>query len=616
MYLEILFKMRVLALNFDITLFRIFLFSVSYSLLFMFIIMFFKQKSVKRLIFILSFFIAFLYFNQEIYNSFVEGFYSLTVVGDFTAGLSFFSDYITAFKFGHIFYFLPLIILIVLNRFKLISFDVEYCALKQPLIYLILGFLIFFFSLQTIDETIDESSEVILYTDMDLYTYMYNSQDALKKFGLLTYTQRDFFSLFRTDPLSESEYDVLITDFLATKDSIGEHEENVYSDLFKNKNLILIMAESLDTFAINEELTPNLFALKRDYAYFDNYYSPLYYRSTADTEFLVQTSMYPNKNVTLSMSAYIDNTFPNTLPKLFEEKGYSTYSFHNYIDYFYPRSDFHLNALGYDSYFGPSEMGMVVERSENDIIFNHDWQSDLDMMIAATPEFINDSRFFVNMITVSGHFKYAADHEIASKNASIVEQYQIDHEIEFNEQIFYYLAANIEFDLALGHLFEQLSINNRLDDTVVVIFGDHYAYGVDNDAIWEYDTVKDDNSDMDLHNVPLIIYSNSTEMTSHISNYMSSIDMMPTLSNLFNLDLEYNKVFGSDALENFDNFVRFADMSFVSNSYSYDSLSEEYISSNPEVYDRDYLIMLNNTIINDYKYNLLILDYDYFKKED
>ena len=71
--------------------------------------MFFKEKAVKRMIYILLLFITALYFNQEIYHSFVEGFYSIAVVGDVTAALSFFGDYLQAFKFIHIFYLLPVI---------------------------------------------------------------------------------------------------------------------------------------------------------------------------------------------------------------------------------------------------------------------------------------------------------------------------------------------------------------------------------------------------------------------------------------------------------------------------------------------------------------------------
>ncbi len=624
-YLEILFKIRILTIDFDMNLFRVILFSLSYSILIMFFTSFFKEKAVKRMIFTLIIIITFLYINQEIYNSFVEGFYSIAVAGDFTLGLSFFSDYLQSFRFCHIFYIIPIITLYFLNKYKLISFNVEYCTLKQPLIVLILGFLTFFISLQTIDETVEgANNNMITYSDMDLYTYMYNSQDALKKFGLLTYTQRDFFSLFRTNPLSKSEYEVLLDDYFENQDP---HYYNSYSRIFANKNLILIMAESLDTFAISEELTPNLYNIYHNYAYFENFYSPLYYRSTADSEFLVQTSLYPDKNVTLSMDAYSDNTFPYTLPRMFSKKGYVTYSFHNYTDYFYPRTKFHTQTLGYDAYYGSEGLGMLDNPAPNEIIFNHEWQSDLEMMEKSLnchtySEFENctsildgDDNFFLNYVTVSGHFEYSSNHEIAVKNADLVTQYEIDKGIDLPDDIFYYLAANIELDKAIGYLFNELDRTDHLDDTVIMIFGDHYPYGIDKEEIWAYDDIIEDGSDMDIHNIPLLVYSNSYILNGTIDNYMSTIDVMPTISNLFGLPIDYAKVFGADALGTEDNIVRFADMSFVSKWFNYDSLSEEYTIINEHV-TPEYLSEINYKIINDYKYNLLVLQYDYFKDDD
>jgi len=623
-YLEIVFKIRVLTIAFDMNLFRVILFSLSYSVLTMFFISYFKSKTVKIIIFSFTIIISFLYINQEIYNSFVEGFYSITVAGDFTMGLSFLNDYLFAFRFWHIFYIIPVSSLYFLNKYKIIDFNVEYITLKQPLIVLMLGFLTFFLSLQTIDEAVEGSENMVTYSDMDLYTYMYNSQDALKKFGLLTYTQRDFFSLFRENPLSESEYEILLDDFFENRDP---HYYNAYSRIFSDQNFILIMAESLDTFAINEELTPNLYNLKTNYAYFENFYSPLYYRSTADSEFLVQTSLYPDKNVTLSMAAYTDNIFPYTLPKMFSNKGYVTYSFHNYTDYFYPRTEFHTKALGYDAYYGSEALGMLDNPEENQIIFNHIWQSDLELMEKSLDchtysEFENcvnildgEENFFLNYVTVSGHFKYSSDHEVAILNADRVAQYEIDNGIELDEKIFYYLAANIELDKAIGYLLTELERTNHSDDTVIMIFGDHYAYGIDKETIWEYDDIKEDGSDMDIHNVPMLIYSKSYLLNGVIDNYMSTIDVMPTISNLFGLTFDYTKVFGNDALGNPDNVVRFADMSFVSEYFSYESLSEQYTIID-EYVTPEYLKAMNNKIINDYNYNLLVLQYDYFREDE
>jgi len=611
-YFEILFKIRVLRFEFDGNLFRILVFSLSYTFLFLFLIKFFRKRAAKNLFFALMFVVALMYFNQEIYKSFVEGFYSLSIAGDFTLGLSFFSDYINALMFTHILYFLPVITLYFLKRYNLVSFEISYVQLKTPLLFLGGFGLIFFAGLQTIDEEVDSSIADIVYSDMDLYTYMYNSQDALKKFGLLTYSQRDFFSIFRTDPLTESEYKILLDNFFENR---NEHYSNTYSRLFKDKNFILITAESLDTFAIHEDLTPNLYNLKTNYGYFENYYSPLYYRSTADTEFLVQTSTYPDKNVTLSMESYLDNTFPDTLPRMFSEAGYNTYSFHNYTDYFYPRGDFHRYGLGYDVYYGSEELDMLDNPEEGQIINNHIWQSDLELMEKAIPKFIHSDKFFVNMLTVSGHFRYNSSHEIAQKHEDTVRQYEIDNDMTFPSEIFWYLAAHIELDQAIGLLLDELEAAEKMDDTVIMIFGDHYAYGIDEETIWEYDDVKENYDDKDIHNVPMIVVSDSSMFDQTIPNYMSSIDILPTVSNLFGLDLDYKHVFGNDALSKDEHIVRFADMSFVAEDYSYDSLSEEYNIVDDSV-TPEYLLSLHHKMINEYMYNVLVLQYDYFKEDE
>jgi phosphoglycerol transferase MdoB-like AlkP superfamily enzyme len=153
-----------------------------------------------------------------------------------------------------------------------------------------------------------------------------------------------------------------------------------------------------------------------------------------------------------------------------------------------------------------------------------------------------------------------------------------------------------------------------LGDTVIVIFGDHYAYGVDNNTIWEYDDMKIDKDDMDIHNVPLMIYSGSSLLSGFVDNYMSSIDFIPTISNLFDLPLDYRLVFGNDALADKENIVRFADLSFISSTFSYESLPE--VMSLSENVNPEYIKYLSNKFINDYTYNLLVLNYDYFRNEE
>ncbi|MCF7926663.1 MAG: LTA synthase family protein [Candidatus Izimaplasma sp.] len=486
-----------------------------------------------------------------------------------------------------------------------------------------------FISLQTIDQNVElknsdetesisdiaKTLQLISYSDRDLYTYMYNSSEALKKFGLITYTQRDFFTLFRSDPLTQDAYEILLDDYYKNK---YDHNNNIYTDIFEDKNLILIMAESLDTFAINKVLTPNLWYLKENYGYFENFYAPLYYRSTADSEFLVQTSMFPDKNVTLSMETYLDNEFPNTLPKLFQEQGYSTYSFHNYTDYFYPRSQFHINTLGYNQYWGSEELGLSSNFEEDSIIFNHTWESDFEMMELAVEKFIYDDRFFVNMLTVSGHFPYNDSHEMAKEEyLTRVDNYfdSLEDPVEVDESIKYYLAVTMEFDKAIGYLMDRLDETNRLKDTVIMIFGDHYAYGLDNKDIWDYtNKYKPDDDMMNIHKVPFLLINEDPLLKGTTSNYMSTIDILPTVSNLFGLDANMKLFYGSDALSSRRNIIRFANGSFLSKDFKYNALSEEYTVFNNLV-TKQYISEINRNFMNDYMYNLLTLKYDYYDKE-
>jgi phosphoglycerol transferase MdoB-like AlkP superfamily enzyme len=626
LYLEVLFKVRVLAFDWNTDLIRVSLFSASYSILLLFMLKFFQQKTVKIALSIGSILITFLYFNQEIYSSFVEGFYSFSVVGDVGHAFAFLEDYFKAIRIGDFLYLVPFSSMIYLTRKKPKLFDISYSKTIHPLYFLLMFFVSFTIARMTISSDVIQSdsneipniktASLMSYSDQDLYTYVFNAHEALKKFGVLTYTQRDFANLFYEDPLSQDAYEVLIKNYLSQQPS---HLLNAYSNTFEDMNLILIQAESLDTYAINEELTPTLYDLKQNYAYFENFYAPLYYRSTADTEFMVQTSMFPNKNVSLSMESYLDNTFTNTLPNLFREKGYDTLSFHDYMDYFYPRGDFHRNTLDYDEYYGSVELGMTEKFDPDKLIVNHHWLSDYEMMRLTIPMFIEKDHFFVNYITVSGHFPYEQTHEMAKEEYVEATRDYLDNLAEpfdYSDELLYYMAVNMEFDKALAYLLQQLQEAGKDDNTVIIIYGDHYAYGVDKEDIWKIDsTNKIPGDELAIHNVPLLLVSPRGLQNDTYSQYISTIDLMPTIANLFGLNMDYKAAFGRDAFQDGTTVVRFADGSFLSKHFRYDSLQEQ-ITLYDNQFTEEYVRMLQQEYLNEYLYNVLILDYDYFGNEN
>ena len=609
---EVIFKWRLFSFQGFDDVFTIILFSIAYSLMFFFVIVFFQPKTMKRIMLGIIIFLTILYLNQDIYHTIVENFYSVQIAGDFSLGLSFIGDAFLALRLHHLLYFFPVILLVITNKLFPTLYDGNHFILKMPLVILLLSVFIFNMATSRIDSTRDTTLTDYAYSDRDLYEYVYNAQLTIKQFGLLTYTQRDIINAFRTPPLFISEYEVLIQDYLDNQDG---HINNDFTNIYEDKNFILIMAESFDYMAIHETLTPTLFRLKNEYSSLDNYYSPLYYRSTADSEFMTQTSLFPNKNVTLSMDAYMENTFPYTMASIFNNAGYETFSYHNYIDYFYPRREFHTQTLGYGTYKNASDFGLLEEHTGNGIIFNHQWQKDTDLIALSIDDYINEDKFFVNYITVSQHFQYNDSHEVATLHIDTVRDYIASSGEEIPEVMQYYLASAIELDLALQSLMDTLEANNKLDDTVIMIYGDHYAYGMDESVIWQYDSYKEDNNTIDLHNVPMMIFDQDKSLPLTVSNYMSSIDIMPTVANLFGLTMNYQYIFGKDIFSETNHVIVFPDLSFVSKDFEYDALTESYRIFEGD-YTTDELSMLSSLFITKYRYNILILDNDFFKEDD
>ena len=151
-----------------------------------------------------------IYFNQEIYESWFGGFFSINAIGAGKEGLAFIGDYFESFRFGQILYFIPLGLVITAHKLGWLEFEVEYNGLKQPLALILVFIGGYTLSLSTISQEVDaEIESAAVYTDHDLYIYLFSSQSAVNKFGLLTYTYRDIMNIFLNDPLSENEYELL-----------------------------------------------------------------------------------------------------------------------------------------------------------------------------------------------------------------------------------------------------------------------------------------------------------------------------------------------------------------------------------------------------------------------
>ena len=335
--------------------------------------------------------------------------------------------------------------------------------------------------------------------------------------------------------------------------------KNEYTGIFKNKNLIFITAESFSFNIIDEELTPTLYKMTSEGITFSNFYTPIYYASTSDGEYTNLTGLLP-KEGTWSYIASKNKDFPYTYAKVFKEKGYDTYSYHNGIYNFYDRNKVMPN-LGYDKYTG---CGNGLEKKINCNLWP---QSDDEMISYTFADYKNSKNFMTYYMTISGHLSHNFnDNDMAKKHKDKVK------DLKYSDAVKAYISAAIDLDNALGNLLESLKKNGKLDDTVIVLVPDHYPYGLSNEELNE---LKPITTAYDKYKSGLIIYNTATK-GEKIDKYSSNIDILPTILNMFGISYDSRVIIGKDIMSNSDGIIIFNDRSFLTNQGFYNEKTKEY----------------------------------------
>ena len=374
--------------------------------------------------------------------------------------------------------------------------------------------------------------------------------------------------------------------------------ENLWTGYFEGKNLIWIVAEGFSTLAIDPERTPTLWKLSHQGFVFDNFYTPLWGVSTSDGEYVTTTGLVPKSGV-WSYSLSSENYMPFALGNQFRKDGYQTYAFHDYLYNYYDRDKSHPN-MGYDYY----ALGQGLELESG----NSFPPSDLEMMEKIVPMFVNDDKFMVYCLTVSGHLTYTLD-----TNAMSVRHWDAVADLPYSEEARCYLACQMELELAMESLLSQLEEAGKLDDTVIVLSADHYPYGLTDE---QYSELLGHTVDpvFEIFKNTLILWSGDMEGTAvHVNKYCSSLDVMPTLSNLFGLDYDSRLIIGSDILSSGDELVIFANYSFINEEGYYNSLLDQFTRWDGEEPRLEEVAEMVAEVQNRVAYSATILDCDYYR---
>ena len=467
-------------------------------------------------------------------------------------------------------------------------------------------------------------------TDWSRFIKLWNRVAVADSYGIYTYQLNDIVVSLKPGFNNIFGHDKALKEVKEYYESRDDNvTKNKYTNIFEGMNVIAIHAESLQTFTLglkvnNIEITPNLNKLSKEGLFFNNFYAQVGVGTSSDSEFTYSTSMMPSNNGTVFVNYY--NNEYSSIQKLLVDKGYYTFSMHGNVGDFWNRQTMHKN-LGYKKFYSKSSYDI-------DEVYGLGL-SDKSFFRQSVPKIkeiaSNNNPFYGLLITLTNHTPWPDTDKYSdldfTKTVNVNGE-EVTRDYLEGTTMGYYLKAVNYMDSAFGEFISALDKEGLLDNTVVVIYGDHDArigkkyY----DILYNYDPYTDsiiptdddkyvpvDSYRYELNRkVPFIIWTKNKKFNQTISTPMGMIDVLPTLGNMLNIRSKYQ--LGNDvmSIKNGDNTVVFKDGSYLTNKIYYNSKTGEIYPISNEVISEDYIskhsdyasqiIDVSNNIIT---YNLL-----------
>ena len=472
-------------------------------------------------------------------------------------------------------------------------------------------------------------------TDISRLNKQWNRSSIVMEFGIYIYQFNDVVSSVRTTVNEMFGYDEAYKTFREYYEVEVEQKDNKYTNLFKGKNVIAIHAESIQGFTMNlkfngEELTPNINKLASEGIYFSNFYAQESVGNSSDSEFTLLSSLLPSSSGTVFMN-YFDRDY-ETILKLLKEKDYYTFSMHGNKGDAWNRNVTH-KYLGYDEFYYYTKDYEIDEtiglglsdksffRQSVDIIKDIDetydnWYGTLIMLTNHTP-FSDIERF-----------DYLVDYKTGEINQETGEEI-INPWLE-GTKMGNYLKSVHYADEAIGELITMLEDEDLLDDTIIVLYGDHDCKLKQSEFRKLYDSEYYESVLIDKNNtvgiiddftyeinreVPFIIWSPKTKNTKYnteVEEVMGMIDIMPTLSNMLGVKPKY--ALGNDMFSIDENVVVFPDGNWITNKLYYNSSKGTFRQLDLETsIDMEYINKYNEYAENLINVSNGIITYDLIK---
>ncbi len=473
-------------------------------------------------------------------------------------------------------------------------------------------------------------------TDISRLSKQWNREYVVMKYGIYVYQANDLLATIQAKLNPLFGYDEAARNFRIFYQEKEESPKNKYTGIFEGKNIIMIHAESIQKFLLDtsfngEYVTPNLRKLASEGMYFSNFYAQESVGTSSDSEFTNSSGLLPASSGTVSVS-YFDRNYV-TNQKLLKEKGYYVFSMHGNNCSYWNRNSFH-KSLGYDNFYCYTKDYDIDETLGLGLTDKSFFRQSISIIKGISEE---HDKFFGNLIMLTNHTPFTdkgnpiSDYEVTYKYTDpVTHEEKVAPYMEGTKLGYYFKSAHYA-DEAIGELIDGLDKEGLLDNTVVVIYGDHdakikkseYRKLKNYDYLTDTFLSKDDENYQDVdyyeyelnRKVPFIIWTKDTKLRKKIqgeyTKVMGMYDISPTLGNMFGYKNEY--ALGHDIFSIDENVVVLPDGNWITDKIYYNRSKDEFkLLNENETVSVDYiekynqysekLISISNSII---VYNLI-----------
>ncbi|HHT7142348.1 hypothetical protein C3496_24835 [Bacillus anthracis] len=497
----------------------------------------------------INFLLTIILVGNVMFYDFYSDFVTLPVLGQTSNFGQLGGSIIEILNYKIILAFVDIIFFFILLKKKALVFQTGRVTHPARFVYFLLTVGVFFANLHLAEKERPELltrsfDRVMLVKNLGLYTHQVYDLTLQVKAG----SQK---ALADSSKLQETENYV--------KANQSEPNPNMFGAA-KGKNVIVVTLESLQTFLIGakvngEEVTPFLNEFINESYYFDNFFHQTGQGKTSDSEFLIDTSLYPlNRGAVFFTHGNNDYT---ATPEILRQQGYFTSVFHANNATFWNRNIMY-SALGYDRYYNELDYKITPETNLNwglkDIEY---FNQSVDILKTV------DQPFYARFLTLTNHYPFTYD-----EDTKFIEPYDSGNGV-FDR----YIVTARYLDESIKKFIERLKAEGMYDDSIIVLYGDHYgisekhnramAQFLEKDQITEFDT-------LNLQRTPLYIHMPGQTEGETISKPTGQIDMKPTILNLLGIDTTNDIRFGHDMFsDEYTGFVVLRDGSFITDKYAY-----------------------------------------------